>query len=262
MEVILEILKCKYCLKMFKSTPIILNCCSETICDDHISEFRSSDKKEAFKCLLCNSTIEQECFPTNKIAEKFINMNLQNLEFGENYNRPKSCCKSLEVLINQFEDVNKDPENFIFDYVSKIKFQIEIKREELKEKIDRISNDLIKRIETFEIECYENLKSSTMKNKISDFNQEVDKVKEKLANWNHELEILIIDEKNWENIRSKSIILYNQLDNLFENFKSELILNKECKYDVSIDLLNELDKHLTINDRFAFKRIILKSSQF
>ena len=250
MEPILEILTCKYCMKMFKSTPIVLNCCSETICEDHIAEFRSINSNGSYTCLLCNNHTNQVSFPTNKIAEKFINMKLQQLEFGENYNRTRNYCKNLETLIKQYEDINKDPKNFIFDYVSQKKFEIDVKREELKEKIDKISNHLIKRIENFENECYKNLKSKTMKKKINAFNKELEKVKSKMSSWNNELQIMIIDEQSWENIRSKSIIQYNQLEHLFETFKSELILNKEFKYNKSIELLNGLENDLTIDYRF------------
>ena len=249
MDPILDILSCKFCMKMFNSTPIVLNCCSETICEDHIKEFRTSNGNGLFTCMLCNSFNDQACFPTNKIAENLIKMNLQKLEFGENYNVPKNYCKNLEILINQYEDVNKDPKNFIFDYVSKFKFQIDVKREELKEKIDKVSNDLIKRVGNFETECYKNLKSKSMKKKISTFNKELEEIKGKLAKWNDQLKIMIIDEQNWENIRSKSIIKYNQLENLFENFKRELILNKECKFNTSIKTLSDLENDLTIDDR-------------
>ena len=105
MDTVKEILTCKHCMEIFKSTPIILSCCSETICKSHIDEFKENN--DTFVCKLCNKKSNQKSFPVNKIAEKFIKMNIQKLEFGEKYNMPKKSCKNLENLIRDFENLNK-----------------------------------------------------------------------------------------------------------------------------------------------------------
>ena len=248
MESILEILTCKYCKEIFKSTPIILNCCSETICQNHIDDFKENHQ-ESFSCHLCNKIIDQNIFPINKIAENFLKMNLHELNFGDQFNKSKNSCKKLEKVLKDLEDVKRDPENFIFDYVSNIKNDIDLKREELKLKIDKISNNSIKRIEDFEKKCYENLKTYLMGKKIAELNKEIATVKTKLIRWNNDLKLLVIDERNWDEIRLKSALQCNQLENLLNTFKSELILNNDCKFNKSLDILNDLEKDLTITEK-------------
>ena len=255
MDTVKEILTCKYCMEIYKSTPIILNCCSETICKNHIDEFRDkeSDNNDSFVCRLCHTKSHQNAFPVNKIADKFVKMNIQKLEFGDKYNKPKNSCKNLEQLVKEFECIIKDPRNFIYEQISKVKFDIDLKREELKEKIDKISNQMIDKVVQYEKQCYENLSLDSLRINMIDFIGDVEKIKSKLHDWHHELDMLVIDNSKWENIRSKSIIQYNQLESLMNEFKNDLMLNKVCTFNKSLDALNQLEKDLTIKERYFSK---------
>ena len=61
MEQIQETLKCKYCLETLSSKPVIITCCFQTICFDHIAAFKSHTAKETlFKNYGVNNPYENK----------------------------------------------------------------------------------------------------------------------------------------------------------------------------------------------------------
>jgi hypothetical protein len=147
-----EILTCKKCKKFF-SEPISLPC-GKQMCKEHLYE-ASSDN---FNCGLCASQHE---IPENGYAiiesiNKALNLNLHLDEKGK---EAKKLILSLENLVRDFNLVNNDPENFIFDYVASIRNSIDLERERLIFEIHKISDDMLNSLKSFENECKSNLKN-------------------------------------------------------------------------------------------------------
>ncbi len=259
MEQIHETLKCKYCLKTFSSRPIILTCCFQTICFDHITELKSDETKEtSFKCKLCDKEIVENIFPTNTIAEEFMKLKLNELDFGKDYTESKASCNCLKDLLEEVESTIKDPKNYIYATISKIKNRIDLKREELKLIIDNDCELMINQLNEFEKECNENLITNEVKEKLDKLNTNKEIFKIELDKWVENLNLLIIDSKRWEMIRSRSVLSFNQMENLLSDFRNDLLMNKEYKIfehyiKPTLKLTeNVLNKYFIFNDNVLF----------
>ena len=59
-------------------------------------------------------------------------------------------------ILNQFELIYKDPADYVNDYFSNLRNQIDIERERIKLEVDKIALSLIEKINDFEIKCQMN----------------------------------------------------------------------------------------------------------
>ena len=238
MEQIKAALKCKVCLEIFSSRPIILTCCFQTICFDHIAEFKIDAPKDEslVKCKLCNKEILEKEFPTNTIAEEFLRLKISELHFGKGYVKSKSTCDRVKKLLSEVECTVQDPKNFIYESIAVVKNKIDIKREEFKLKIDTESAAMIKQLDELKIECDNNLSTEIFKEKLNALNKNKELINTKLGKWTRGLSLLTNDAYKWESIRSKSVLAYYQMEYLLDGFKRDLMLNKELHLSYPFDL--------------------------
>ena len=61
--------------------------------------------------------------------------------------------KRVEELIWKLRDLKKYPEGFLYDYFEKVKRDVDLRREILKQEIDTYSDLVIKQIEDAHTEC-------------------------------------------------------------------------------------------------------------
>lgn len=71
MKVVNEITQCKLCYNLIQ-VPVLLVCCSESICQKHIDEIKSKNIESKFICSLCDHEHEHDIFPLNKAIEKLL----------------------------------------------------------------------------------------------------------------------------------------------------------------------------------------------
>ena len=154
---------------------------------------------------------------------------LQNLlkyaNFGEIFNKANEEIKNLESSSKKLNDLIKDPKNYIFETISKVKRDVDLRREKLKEKIDEISNEMINKLDNYQKECYENIDKIKLEEKTKDIFKEIES---SLDEWTKEDERILVvsnDSKRKE-ICSKAIELDTKLFNRLNEFKEELMMNK------------------------------------
>ena len=143
-----EELTCKYCNEIYNN-PIILNCCGENICKQHIDELisLSSPNTNKFTCPLCNEEISNQTFCVNKLIERLLEKELHKLKIDTKY---KDTLESFKIEVGRFESVLKEPENFIHEEISELKRQVDLDREKSKSQIDDLADDLIKKLDSYE----------------------------------------------------------------------------------------------------------------
>ena len=139
-----EELTCKHCNETY-TQPIILNCCGENICKQHIDELVKSSTK--FTCPLCSLENENKSFITNKFIQKMVENELHKFEIDPKY---KQTLASLRAEIENLEKVLNEPEYFIFNEINELKRQVDLDREKLKSEIDELADDLIQKLESYE----------------------------------------------------------------------------------------------------------------
>jgi hypothetical protein len=221
-----DLLKCALCKETFNGLPIILSCCQETICHQHlIDKSKSEEKKKKFECTLCKTSHnidKNKLFTVNKLAGKLLN--LEN-DFGDVYVKAKKEIESLESTLNKVNDFINDPKNYIYETVSKLKRDVDLRREKLKEKIDEISNQMIEKLDNYQKECYENIANIKLEEKTKGV---LDEIKKNLEEWTKDdKRILVVsNDLKIKEIHSKAILFDTRLFKLLKDLKIELTMNK------------------------------------
>lgn len=124
----------------------------KTVCKRHFDEQLDNTYEDdnKFKCELCH---EEDSVPKNGL---FINEHIKNAldikinTMAVNFDIYNQCEKEIEEAsknLANIETLQKNAENFIYDYFEDIKKKIDLRREELKVKIDEVSDEMIKSVE-------------------------------------------------------------------------------------------------------------------
>ena len=159
-------LTCSLCSKIFK-TPIKLPC-NDTICELHLSE-PNVVEYEKIRCAKC----DQE-FKVGDI-ELVLNEDIQKLLENEEHltkdekKQKKSLEKSFEkfqILYEEFIQIRNSLETECHDKFQEIRRKIDLRREELKAKIDQISLEMIEKTKLFEAAYQESIKENLEHNSI------------------------------------------------------------------------------------------------
>jgi hypothetical protein len=130
--------------------------------------------------------------------------------------------------MNYLEKAEKDPDSIICESISELKRQVDLDREQLKEKIDKQANEIIKKLESFEIEFKIESKTRVksvfdddFKKSLSNQLQEYEKTLNSIAKTNEERENKRLDIEE-----TLKILELKQTQ-----FKTKLFSNKSIKYE-------------------------------
>ncbi len=88
------------------------------------------------------------------------------------------CKEEIDIAkynIEEIETLEKDPENYIFDYFEELKRQVDLRREILKLKLDECSDEIIQSIECTKKNCINLKLSSEIKKSKEDLNKLTDR---------------------------------------------------------------------------------------
>jgi phosphoglycolate phosphatase-like HAD superfamily hydrolase len=162
---------------------------------------------------------------------------------GDIYVQTTNQLKSLELQLGKVNDLIKDPKNFIYEEISRLKRDVDLRKEKLKEEIDEICDEMIEKLDKYQQECYENIQSLKLEYKYSDALLKAQKYLDELTKDNNQLLIVSNDSKRKE-IQSKAKELDIDLFARYENIKEELIMNKVLVYKESEKVAADFQKEL------------------
>ena len=123
----------------------------------------------------------------------------------------------VEELIWKLRDLKKYPEGFLYDYFEKVKRDVDLRREILKQEIDTYSDLVIKQIEDAHAEC------KILSAKIEDISTQMESYTDKLNKLKDNFNTLDADQlekKMEDNIRQ---IKYSLLQNKYFSCQFEEI---------------------------------------
>jgi hypothetical protein len=250
MSEIQDLLKCALCMEIFTGTPIVLPCCNKTICEHHIEERNesvASKKRKLFTCILCDTSHDKaKCkkFATNETIEKLLKIQIDKLaNLGDIYVQTINQLKSLECNFRQVNDLIKDPKNFIYEEISVIKRDVDLRKEDLKQKIDEICTEMIAKLDKYQQECYENIQSLKLVDKSRDALSEVQRNLDEWTKDNNQL-LIVSDDSKRKEIQNKVKELDINLFARYETIKEELMMNKVWIYEKSETVVNDYQKEL------------------
>ena len=115
--------------------------CGNTVCNSHL---RDCIGKKIFKCQCCNKqhlVPEESCF-ISEIIQSQLQLKLNSIH-NPVYDECKKEVEEAYEILDKIKNVEKDPENYIYNYFENIKRQVDLRREVLKDEIKNYSDSLI-----------------------------------------------------------------------------------------------------------------------
>ena len=131
--------------------PITLPC-GNNVCHKHLDKLVP---KAGFICERChgNHTVPEEGFKVNKQIRKALDIEFSNLEVSfASYDHCKTKLEEARKSVAEIKALEENPDSYIHEYFSNIKIQVDIRREDLKFKIDKCSDDIIQYVENAQSE--------------------------------------------------------------------------------------------------------------
>jgi len=154
------------------------------------------------------------------------------VNLGKHFAAAKRALKNFKGKIEEFKGFNKDGQ-FIHEYFSQLRNEIDIEREVVKLKIDEHYLKLIDEVNDLEEKCVS--KSADSNNLIED---EAEKFEGKLENFRVEFDKLEIDFDKWESVRVGSNYQLNELNEKILKFKNDLLLNHIYTFESNKNLFD------------------------
>lgn len=185
MNKIQNAIKCWNCLQVLDS-PVILPC-FDSICKKHVNQSENSTIR-CEKCG-CEHNIPKDGFPTNKALAEIIESEIAEIDYGQDHNNAKKSCQLLADAIKDYKAILQDPSNFTRETIEELKKSTELKRDELKQRIDEEANKCIALLDNYEKGCNDYLESNEdqLENRFGELESEIENLQSDLDSW---LEIL------------------------------------------------------------------------
>jgi hypothetical protein len=248
-----DILKCAMCKETFTGVPIVLNCCNVTVCESHVNdEVKTNKKRKIFKCALCDTSHEMinKKFAPNKTVEQLLEMEvIKEVEIGKVknlgavYDETNKEIENLEMSFQKINDLIKDPKNFIYEHISSLKNSVDLRKENLKERIDAICGEMIQKLENYQQECYENIEKLNLEQNSRDDLNEIEK---HLDEWTRDNKLLLLssDDEKRKDILFKASEFDKKIFARLNKLENELLMDKVWSHEKNEKVTEEFEKEL------------------
>ena len=238
-----EDITCSWCKSIFND-PVFLSCCGSNICKQHIDSILANKETiEEPACPICNTEIQNQTFQINRPLRNLIEKReLHNLKLDPKFEKT---LKSLNDKIENMKRVEIDSDSIIYESISELKRQVDLEREQLKEKIDKQADEIIIKLESLEIEFKIDSKTKVKEVFDDDFKK---RLNSQLLGYENTLNSLAKsnEEREKKRLEVEKTLKILQLK-LFQ-LESELFSNKIINYEPfaknSEDLFGKLDVSL------------------
>jgi len=139
----------------------------------------------------------------------------------------KTVMKTAHERVAEIETLEKNSEVFIYDYFEDIKRQVDIRREVLKMKIDKYSDEVIQSIEGTQGNY---IKISKQVNQIS---TDIEQSKKELEEYVKRFDTFDINDRKFEAIKQGVVAVNGKFDKIILDYNNALIGNKEYSFQFS-----------------------------
>jgi hypothetical protein len=234
---------CSQCKSIFQ-TPIILPCCSVTICQKHVPTDETT-----LKCSSCgrnNVPIPQQGFTPNTAASILIKVQLKD------FKRAGDACEQMRLKIDEFSSLKTTRSGaHIEKVIGAMESQINKKRDALILNVKRLADIALDEFSEYKKEC--KLSSRQLVNMDEDG---MEKKKEKLET--SLVELKKMDSKGsvkWKKIAERSELEVVKLNSNIETLKNMLLKNKLNQYQEKVKqfLAIKISNGLRIEDEPAIR---------
>jgi hypothetical protein len=202
--------------------------CGNNVCKDHLDKLLKNVSKEKcfFQCEICKEEhfIPKSGFKVDKRLQVGLEIQLSTLKLTPIFEECKTEIKKAHEKVAEIEALEKNSEGYLYEYFEDIKRQVDIRREDLKIKIDKYSDEVIQSIE------------GTHKNYIKIFKQinkistDIEQSKKELDDYVKRFDTFDIDDKKFEVIKQEVVGLNGKFDKTIIDYNNALIGNKEYSF--------------------------------
>ena len=221
MNLINEVIICNSCKEKLKA-PVFLPC-GHSICKHHVEEMEeNNNKRRKIECANCSETheIPHNGFVPNRALEHLMKLKIDKLDLGEEYNSAFEKFSLFADLLEYFNRVKNDPEMKIHTLLSDLRNKVDLRREVLKDEIDKKALEMIEKINEYEKDCKGSIKlNSNLDKKIDEWESEIEK--SRLF-----LNTLERNTEKWNEISTKMTSHLKDLQSEFIKLNENLFLNR------------------------------------
>lgn len=231
MDIIQHEIKCEFC-KQSLQIPVVLLPCGQLMCQKHAVE-----KTDKIECVSCDGdhAIPSSGFPRVKAFEKILETRIEKCDFGcPEYAKTYKSCKTMEKMLDDLDKLRSDPLYHLDKVVSAYRADVDLKREQLKLKIDEEAEAIIRMINDYEERCKAHLKDEKLGGgELNEVTKKVIQWREQLEKWKEELKILENNEEKWNGTNKECVKIIEELGAKFESFKLCLTMKKKFELKVT-----------------------------
>lgn len=211
-------------------------------------------------------------FSPNKAFAMVLNTRIGELNIGEQYNRAQN--ESFKRMENALRDLRvslNDPDYTISEPIESLKRRAELKREELKLKIDEEVGMLVDQLDAYENQCKTNhrlnsemvvranelcekVKIEKKKNRlifvftpivcVSYLQKQIERCEEELNEWQRDMNVLKIDEVKWREVNDICELIVQDLNNDSNAWRNCLLMNRIKHFELKLLELESLSLKL------------------
>ncbi len=218
---------CEQCNQLLVE-PVTLPC-GYSVCKRHLDELLENTPKDMnkFDCQLCEEKhyIPENGFFVNKRIQNGLNIKLNSLKLNSVYDKCKREITDAKNNIQKLENLQKYPENYIFEYFEELKRQVDIRRKELKFKLDECSDEIIKSIESNKENCIKLNKESKR------LSTAIEKSKKELTKLIERFDTFEINDTKFNEIVQSLYVLNGGLTSKLGEYKESMIGGKEYTFE-------------------------------
>lgn len=219
--------------------------CGNSVCKTHLDEMMEGLTREdiRYECKICNKKhrIPEEGFVVNKHIQSALDIRDSSSYLSPLY---EECNKEIEEARNNVENIEllqRNSESYIYEYFEEIKRQIDLRREDLKAKIDTCSDKIIRDVDNAKMNCIRLAKKINISSLQADKSQ-VTQLFERLNKFG-------IDHQTFYDVQQEIARLNKKFTKIIDEFNDDLIGNRKYSFDF---------KDLPFEDIFGCFRITEK----
>ena len=223
-EKVKSFLNCDLCSKLL-ADPVVTPC-GKFICKAHLDNLmkNKSNDKENFICGICREQhfIPKNGFMVHNRLQDLLKVELNDLKFDNPIF--EECKREIEEAkdnVFKVEELEKESETYIYGYFEDIKIEIDLRREDLKRKIDDYSNEMIKSVETNQMNYIK------LSKEVNQMTINVEKSKKELNELIARFDTLVFNDKKFEEIKISVAVVNQEFHKILAKYQDTLIGNKK-----------------------------------
>ena len=218
---------CDLCNKLLVD-PVVMPC-GNSICKAHLNEVLTniSAEKNTFICFICQEEhyIPKNGFTIHKKLQNLLSLELNALEPSPLYEECKKKIENAKEKVVKIELLEKNPENYLYEYFEDIKRQVDLRREELKLKIDNYSDDIIRSIDDTHMDLIK------VSKEVNSMSLNIEKSKEELNKLIEKFDTLKFSDEKFDDIDYKMEILNKEMKKIINQYQDLLLENQKYIFE-------------------------------